>query len=570
MKEKEIYELWRKNAVKDADLIEDLEKIENDENEIYDRFYKDLSFGTAGLRGIIGAGSNRMNIYTVRKATKGLADYLNLNYKSPSVAISFDSRIKSDLFAKEAAKVLATNGIKVYIVKELCPVPFLSFAVRSLSASAGIMITASHNPSNYNGYKCYGPDGCQMTEKSANKVYELIEKVDMFNVKTADFNEAVSEGKIVFIEDDLKGKYLDAVEAQSINKNICKNSGLRVVYTPLNGAGNKFVREIFSRIGVDDVHVVKEQENPDGNFPTCKYPNPEAREALSLAVTLAEKVDADLVVATDPDSDRLGIAVKDENEYAFLSGNEVGIMLFEYILSQRKLNGTLPQRPFAVKTIVSTDLTDKIAERYNCELKEVLTGFKYIGEQILGLEKKGQEDRFVFGYEESYGYLSGTYVRDKDGVVASMLICELAAYLKKQNKTLVDFVNDLYEKYGFYENTVLNFVFKGAQGSAKMTKIMDNLREKPFNEIAGYKVVKIADYSVLKKLDIATGRETDIDLPKSNVLSFYLENNNKLMIRPSGTEPKIKAYITAVGKSFSESKKITKEITNFISKIIND
>lgn len=570
MKENEIYELWRKDAVEDADLIEDLEKIENDENEIYDRFYKDLSFGTAGLRGVIGAGSNRMNIYTVRKATKGLADYLNLNYKKPSVAISFDSRIKSDLFAKEAAKVLAANGIKVYIVKELCPVPFLSFAVRSLSASAGIMITASHNPSNYNGYKCYGPDGCQMTEKSANKVYELIEKVDIFNVKTADFNEAVSEGKIVFIEDNLKKKYLDAVEAQSINKNICKNSGLRVVYTPLNGAGNKFVREIFNRIGVDDVHVVKEQENPDGNFPTCKYPNPEAREALSLAVKLAKKVDADLVVATDPDSDRLGIAVKNENEYAFLSGNEVGIMLFEYILSQRKLNGTLPQRPFAVKTIVSTDLTDKIAERYNCELKEVLTGFKYIGEQILGLEKKGQENRFVFGYEESYGYLSGTYVRDKDGVVASMLICELAAYLKKQNKTLVDFVNGLYEEYGFYENTVLNFVFKGAQGSAKMTKIMDNLREKPFNEIASYKVVKITDYSVLKKLDIATGRETNIDLPKSNVLSFYLENNNKLMIRPSGTEPKIKVYITAVGKNFSESKKITKEITDFISKIIND
>ena len=423
MKEKEIYELWRKNAVEDADLIEDLEKTENDENEIYDRFYKDLSFGTAGLRGIIGAGSNRMNIYTVRKATKGLADYLNLNYKKPCVAISFDSRIKSDLFAKEAAKVLAANGIKVYIVKELCPVPFLSFAVRSLSTSAGIMITASHNPSNYNGYKCYGSDGCQMTEKSANKVYELIEKVDMFNVKTADFNEAVSEDKIVFIEDNLKKKYLDAVEAQSINKNICKNSGLRVVYTPLNGAGNKFVREIFSRIGVDDVHVVKEQENPDGNFPTCKYPNPEAREALSLAVKLAEKVDADLVVATDPDSDRLGIAVKNENEYAFLSGNEVGIMLFEYILSQRKLNGTLPQRPFAVKTIVSTDLTDKIAERYDCELKEVLTGFKYIGEQILELEKKGQEDRFVFGYEESYGYLSGTYVRDKDGVVQSIIIC---------------------------------------------------------------------------------------------------------------------------------------------------
>lgn len=570
MKEKEIYELWRKSVAEDADLIEDLEKIENDENEIYDRFYKDLNFGTAGLRGIMGAGSNRMNIYTVRKATKGLADYLNLNYKKPSVAISFDSRIKSDLFAKEAAKVLAANGVKVYIVKELCPVPFLSFAVRSLSTSAGIMITASHNPSNYNGYKCYGPDGCQMTEKSANKVYELIEKVDMFNVKTADFNEAVNEGKIVFIEDNLKKKYLDAVEAQSINKNICRDSGLRVVYTPLNGAGNKFVREIFNRIGVDDVHVVKEQENPDGNFPTCKYPNPEAREALSLAVKLAEKVDADLVVATDPDSDRLGIAVKNENEYAFLSGNEVGIMLFEYILSQRKLNGTLPQRPFAVKTIVSTDLTDKIAERYDCELKEVLTGFKYIGEQILELEKKGQEDRFVFGYEESYGYLSGTYVRDKDGVVASMLICELAAYLKKQNKTLVDFVNGLYEEYGFYENTVLNFGFKGAQGSAKMTKIMDNLREKPFNEIAGYKVVKIADYSVLKKLDIATGRETNIDLPKSNVLSFYLENNNKLMIRPSGTEPKIKVYITAVGKSFSESKKITKEITDFISKIIND
>ena len=565
----ELYNLWLQN-VKDDNILSELKNICNDNSEIYERFYKDLEFGTAGLRGIIGAGTNRMNIYTVRRTTQGLADYLNENYKEASVAIAYDSRNKSDLFAKESACVLAANGIKAYITKELQPTPVLSFAVRNLGCKSGIMITASHNPAKYNGYKCYGDDGCQMTEHAANNVYSKIQKVDIFSgVKTLTFEEGIKIGKIVYIEDDLYNRYLENVMAQSINKDVCKESELKVVYTPLNGAGNKLVRKVLSNIGVKNVQVVKEQEYPDGNFPTCTYPNPEFKEALSLALDLAKNVNADLVLATDPDSDRVGIAVKESNSYRLLSGNEVGIILLNYILSNRKSLGTLPNNPVAVKTIVSSKMIDVIAKAYKCELRDVLTGFKYIGEQILNLEKDGEENRFIFGFEESYGYLVGTYVRDKDAVVASMLICEMAEYYRKQGKTLSDVINELYNEYGFYQNTTLSYNFEGSAGMEKMQKIMDSLRNEHLTNIASMKVEKINDYKESTSIDKRTGNIDRIDLPKSNVISYELEGGSGAIVRPSGTEPKIKIYVTSVGKNIEESKAKTKDIISDMERILN-
>lgn len=565
----ELYNLWLQN-VKDDNILSGLKNICNDDSEIYERFYKDLEFGTAGLRGIIGAGTNRMNIYTVRRTTQGLADYLNENYKEASVAIAYDSRNKSDLFAKESACVLAANGIKTYITKELQPTPVLSFAVRNLGCKSGIMITASHNPAKYNGYKCYGDDGCQMTEHAANNVYNKIQKVDIFSgVKTLTFEEGIKIGKIVYIEDDLYNRYLENVMAQSINKDVCKESELKVVYTPLNGAGNKLVRKVLSNIGVKNVQVVKEQEYPDGNFPTCTYPNPEFKEALSLALDLAKNVDADLVLATDPDSDRVGIAVKESNSYRLLSGNEVGIILLNYILSNRKSLGTLPNNPVAVKTIVSSKMIDVIAKAYKCELRDVLTGFKYIGEQILNLEKAGEENRFIFGFEESYGYLVGTYVRDKDAVVASMLICEMAEYYRKQGKTLSDVINELYNEYGFYQNTTLSYNFEGSAGMEKMQKIMDSLRNEHLTNIASMKVEKINDYKESTSIDKRTGNIDKIDLPKSNVISYELEGGSGAIVRPSGTEPKIKIYVTSVGENTEESKAKTKDIISDMERILN-
>ena len=565
----ELYNLWLQN-VKDDNILSELKNICNDDSEIYERFYKDLEFGTAGLRGIIGAGTNRMNIYTVIRTTQGLADYLNENYKEASVAIAYDSRNKSDLFAKESACVLAANGIKAYITKELQPTPVLSFAVRNLGCKSGIMITASHNPAKYNGYKCYGDDGCQMTEHAANNVYNKIQKVDIFSgVKTLTFEEGIKIGKIVYIEDDLYNRYLENVMAQSINKDVCKESELKVVYTPLNGAGNKLVRKVLSNIGVKNVQVVKEQEYPDGNFPTCTYPNPEFKEALSLALDLAKNVNADLVLATDPDSDRVGIAAKESNSYRLLSGNEVGIILLNYILSNRKSLGTLPNNPVAVKTIVSSKMIDVIAKAYKFELRDVLTGFKYIGEQILNLEKVGEENRFIFGFEESYGYLVGTYVRDKDAVVASMLICEMAEYYRKQGKTLSDVINELYNEYGFYQNTTLSYNFEGFAGMEKMQKIMDSLRNEHLTNIASMKVEKINDYKESTSIDKRTGNIDKIDLPKSNVISYELEGGSGAIVRPSGTEPKIKIYVTSVGKNIEESKAKTKDIISDMEKILN-
>jgi phosphoglucomutase len=546
MAEMELYQSWLKNAVDDPDLQAELVAMENSPETIQDCFYRDLAFGTGGLRGVIGAGTNRMNIYTVRRATQGLADYVKETFPEPSVAISFDSRIKSDVFAKAAAEVLAANGVKVHIYTELMPTPMLSFAVRALHCSAGIMVTASHNPAKYNGYKAYGSDGCQMTIAAADAVLAKINALDIFqDVKHIPFDKALASGMISYIEESVIEQYFQNVLAQGINTNLCAESGLKIVYTPLNGTGNKPVRTILNRIGIQEVTVVKEQENPDGNFTTCPYPNPEIREALQLGLQYCDEVKPDLLLATDPDADRVGIAVPDgKGGYALFSGNEVGAMLLEYICEQRLEKGTLPKKPIAVKTIVTTDIVDAICKTYGIELIEVLTGFKFIGEQIGFLEEKGEENRYVFGFEESYGYLAGTYVRDKDAVVASMLICEMAAYYRTIGVSMIQARENLYKKYGVYVHEQHSFTFEGESGMIRMQNIMDNLRTNRPETINDLKVIQFADYEKQVSIDLTTGTETAITLPKSNVLSFTLEQGAKVIIRPSGTEPKIKAYYT--------------------------
>lgn len=559
---KQTYNEWLENAVEDKDLKSELESIKNNEDEIYDRFYTALKFGTAGLRGIIGAGTNRMNIYVVRQATQGLANYVLKKYGNGSVAISHDSRIKADLFMNEAARVLAANGIKVYITSELQPTPVLSYLVRYFKCQAGIMVTASHNPAAYNGYKAYGEDGCQMTDVAANTVYDEISKLDMFkDVKIADFDEAVKSGMIEYVDESVYDTYLEKVMEQQVNPGVCNGADLKVVYTPLNGTGNKLVRKVLGKIGVNDVVVVPEQELPDGNFTTCPYPNPEIKEALAKGLELCEKEQPDLLLATDPDADRVGIAVKDyDGSYRLISGNEDGVMLTNYILSCKKASGKLPEKPVVVKTIVTTKLINKLCEKYGCELKNVLTGFKYIGEVILNLEKKHEENRYLFGFEESYGYLSGTYVRDKDAVVASMLVCEMAAYYKKQGKSLAEVIDGLYEEFGYYLNQTYSFEFDGAAGMQKMSDIMTAVRDNTPKSIAGYDVVKVSDYFLRKETDVATGSVTDIDLPKSNVIALHLADDNAVIIRPSGTEPKIKLYITSVGKDKDNAAEICEKL----------
>ena len=559
---KQTYNEWLENAVEDKDLTAELESIKNNEDEIYDRFYTALKFGTAGLRGIIGAGTNRMNIYVVRQATQGLANYVLKKYGNGSVAISHDSRIKADLFMNEAARVLAANGIKVYITSELQPTPVLSYLVRYFKCQAGIMVTASHNPAAYNGYKAYGEDGCQMTDVAANTVYDEISKLDMFkDVKITDFDEAVKSGMIEYVDESVYDTYLEKVMEQQVNPGICKGADLKVVYTPLNGTGNKLVRKVLGKIGVKDVVVVPEQELPDGNFTTCPYPNPEIKEALAKGLELCEKEQPDLLLATDPDADRVGIAVKDyDGSYRLISGNEDGVMLTNYILSCKKASGKLPEKPVVVKTIVTTKLINKLCEKYGCELKNVLTGFKYIGEVILNLEKKHEENRYLFGFEESYGYLSGTYVRDKDAVVASMLVCEMAAYYKKQGKSLAEVIDGLYEEFGYYLNQTYSFEFDGAAGMQKMSDIMTAVRDNTPKSIAGYDVVKVSDYFLRKETDVATDSVTDIDLPKSNVIALHLADDNAVIIRPSGTEPKIKLYITSVGKDKDNAAEICEKL----------
>lgn len=570
MNETELYNLWCENATEDADIVNELNSIKGDDDAIKERFYKNLEFGTGGLRGVIGAGTARLNIYTIRKATQGLADYVNEHFENPSVAVSFDSRIKSTTFAKTACEVLAGNGIKAYIYTELMPTPMLSFAVRELKCSAGIMVTASHNPSKYNGYKAYGEDGCQLNLENSEIVINKINQVDIFKgVKHINFEDGLKDGSIEYISQDVVEAYYRNVLAQGIHTELVKDSGLKVVYTPLNGTGNKPVRTILDRIGIENVTVVKEQENPDGNFPTCPFPNPEIREALNLGLQLCETVKPDLLLATDPDADRVGIAVPDENgNYVLFSGNEVGAMLLEYICKERTALGTMPKNPVAVKTIVTTDICKKIAEEYGVELREVLTGFKFIGEQIGLLEADNQTDRYIFGFEESYGYLAGSYVRDKDAVVASMLICEMASYYRTKGISMLQARTNLYEKYGVYHHSQESFQFEGISGMQKMADIMKHLRENVPSEIGGLKVTVFEDYTTSQSKDILTGEVTAITLPKSDVLVFKLTDGASVVIRPSGTEPKIKAYYTTIANTQDEALTLKDTISASFKKIL--
>ena len=570
MTEMELYKLWCEKAVDDPDLQTELKSIEGDEDAIQDRFYRDLEFGTGGLRGVIGAGAYRLNIYTIRRATQGLADYVNGAFENGSVAIAYDSRIKSDVFAKEAASVLAANGIKVYIYSELMPTPMLSWAVRYLKCNAGIVVTASHNPAKYNGYKVYGDDGCQITLDVANTVIGKINAVPMFDgAKLMGFDEGFKAGKIELIGQDVIDAYLDKVQEQGVHTDLVADSGLKVVYTPLNGTGNKPVRAILDRIGIKEVTVVPEQENPDGNFPTCPFPNPEIQEALAKGLELCETVKPDLLLATDPDCDRVGIAVPSpEGDYVLFSGNEVGAMLFEYICEERIKLGTMPERPVAVKTIVTTDIVKAMAEKYNVELRNVLTGFKFIGEQIGFLEKDGEDNRYIFGFEESYGYLAGSYVRDKDAVVGSMLICEMAAFYRTQGVSLLEAREKMYKKYGNYHHSQESFQCEGASGMERMKELMAMLRTDTPKVIGGLKVLSFSDYIASETVDFATGEKTEITLPKSDVLAFNLEDGASVIIRPSGTEPKIKAYYTTIGETQEEATKLRDVIADDFKSIL--
>lgn len=546
------YEKWLAYQLEDPSLTEELKSIQDKPDEINDRFYQDLAFGTAGLRGVLGAGTNRMNIYTVRKATQGLSNYLNKHKAEghvPTVAIGYDSRINSTLFSEESAAVLAANGIKAYLYPQLMPTPALSFAVRYLHCDAGICVTASHNPAKYNGYKCYGSDGCQITAEMASDVQNEINSLDIFaDVKTMSFEDGKNSGLIEMIGDDVVNAYLDAVENVSVRK---PTGPLKVVYTPLNGAGKMCVTRILDRIGVSDVTIVPEQSEPDGNFPTCPFPNPEIREALQKGLELCETVQPDLLLATDPDSDRVGIAVNQHGRYQLMTGNEVGVLLLNFIAAAKQEKGEMPKDPVAVTTIVSTDMVDPVAQHYGIEMRRVLTGFKYIGDQIASLEAAGHPERYLLGFEESYGYLSGGYVRDKDAVDGSMLICEMAQYYKEKGMTLVDAMNELYETYGYYVNGVVNQAFEGEAGMKQMTAIMDRLRKNPPAAIAGFAVVGHSDYQ--ESVRVEKGETTKIDLPKSNVLEYRLENGCKLIVRPSGTEPKIKIYLSGKGSTQAES-----------------
>ncbi len=557
-------ELWQQKAT-DSAIKEQLEDLlaSGDEKAVEDAFFRELEFGTGGLRGIIGPGCNRMNIYTVGKATQGLANYLHsLPGTEKSVAIARDSRINGELFMKVAAGVLAANGIKAYLYERIEPTPALSWATRTLGCDAGICVTASHNPSAYNGYKAYGSDGCQVTSQMAADIQAAIDRVDAFeDVHLLDFDEALVQGLVAYTDESVLDSFIEAVYAQSLepatSERAANAPALRVVYTPLNGTGLESVTRILDRIGVDDVHVVPEQAVPDGNFSTCPFPNPEIREALQKGIELCEKVHPDLLLATDPDADRVGIAVQDGGEYVLLTGNEVGVLLFDYVCRMRSEQGIMPKDPIAVSTIVSTDMCDAVAAKYGVELARTLTGFKYIGELITGLESKGQEKRFIFGYEESYGYLSGPHVRDKDAVNASMLICQMARYYKGLGKNLVQAMKDLYEEFGYYQNSLLNVVFEGADGARAMQNLMASLRKEPPVKIAGLPVVGVKDY--------APGIE---GLPPANVLQFDLEGDQKVLVRPSGTEPKIKAYLFANSSSMKAAKALCSELKDAAAKLL--
>ena len=553
MNSMELYRHWL-NCVKDEALLRELTALEGREEEISDRFYRELEFGTGGLRGVLGAGSNRMNIYTVAKATQGYANYLNAHFAAPSAAISYDSRINSELFARTAAAVFAANDVSVRIYPRLMPTPALSFAVRELGCSGGVMITASHNPAEYNGYKVYGSDGCQITSEAAAEIQRNINEVDPFaDVRWGSFEELSDAGRISYIGEDTVDAYLAAVGALSLLPQDTEKN-LSIVYTPLCGAGISCVPRVLREHGFTDIVIPPEQGTPDGRFPTCPSPNPELREALEVGLQTARETHSDLLIATDPDSDRVGIAVRDGEDYTLLNGNETGTLLFDFICRMRLENGTMPAAPVAVKTIVTTPMAEAVAKNYRVELLNVLTGFKYIGEQIGLLERKGEAERFVFGFEESYGCLCGSYVRDKDAVSAALLICEMFVWYRQQGKTLVQALRELYERYGYYRTKLLTFSFPGEAGFAEMTARMAALRRCPPAELGGLPVRSTVDYE-----------SNDTGLPRADVLRFLLETG-EAVVRPSGTEPKLKIYLTAWGFGEAECDDMIGKLSAFFER----
>jgi len=554
------YRRWCAATLEDPALTAELKEIAGDENEIKERFAIALEFGTGGLRGVLGAGSNRMNIYTVRQATQGLANWVKSQGGEQLVAVSYDSRINSDVFAREVSCVLAANGIRVRIYDALMPVPALSFATRYYHANAGVMITASHNPAKYNGFKAYGPDGCQVTDHAAEVIYTEIQKTDILEgAKHIPFDQGVAQGLIQYVGDDCKEALYSAIEACAVRPGLCKTAGLKLVYSPLNGSGLVPVTRVLHDIGIDDITIVPEQQYPDGHFPTCPYPNPEIFEALRLGLALAEKTGADLMLATDPDADRVGIAMRcADGSYELVSGNEMGVLLLDYICAGRIEKGTMPAHPVAVKSLVSTPLADAVAAHYGVELRNVLTGFKWIGDQIARLEAEGHVERFLFGFEESYGYLAGPYVRDKDAIVSSMLICEMAAYYRSIGSSLKERLEAIYAKYGRYLNRTDSFEFPGLSGMDKIAGIMETLRTHPPKDIAGCPVTQVVDYEQTQQ----TG------LPASNVLMFRLEGGACVIVRPSGTEPKIKMYFTTLGKDLAEAEAQKEKLAQAIETIL--
>ena len=557
----EMYKRWLEAELIDCDLRSELLGIEGDDEAIKDRFAVSLQFGTAGLRGTLGAGTHRVNIWVVRQATQGVADWVKTQGGTQTVAISYDSRLKGYTFAKDAAGVLAANGINVRIYDELMPVPALSFATRYYSCNAGIMVTASHNPAKYNGYKAYGPDGCQMTDDAAAVVYDAIQKTDVLTgAKYMPFAEGVEKGLIRFVGEDCKKALYEAIEARQVRPGLCKTAGLKLVYSPLNGTGLVPVTHVLNDMGITDITIVPEQEYPNGYFTTCPYPNPEIFQALEKGLTLAQEVGADLMLATDPDADRVGIAMKcPDGSYELVSGNEMGVLLLDYICAGRIEKGTMPKDPVAVMSIVSTPLADQVAKHYGVEMRHTLTGFKWIGDQIAQLEAAGEVDRFIFGFEESYGYLAGPYVRDKDAIIGSMLICEMAAYYRSIGSSIKQRLEEIYAQYGRYLNKVDSFEFPGLSGMDKMAGIMAGLRENPPAEIAGRKIVKCTDYT----------KPEETGLPKANVLIYSLEDGATVVVRPSGTEPKIKGYYTTLGRDLAEAQKEKDELAAALKPIFS-
>lgn len=567
----EIYKKWQTLATYDSDLINELKEISDDEAKINDRFYKNLNFGTAGIRGIIGAGINRINVYVVGRVTQAFCAYLKSFKEKNSVVIGFDNRIKSELFAKIAAQVLAINGIRVKIFRELKPVPMLSYAVRFLNCDGGIMITASHNPANYNGYKIYGSDGCQIVDDAAKKISSFLDQIDMFSIKFGNFEDGLKSGLISYCDDEVECSFLDCVEQSLIEPKILQNSSLRVVYTPLNGSGMEPLSRMFKKFNINSVHVVEQQKYPDGNFPTCKSPNPEQIAAFDLAIKQSENYRPNVIIATDPDCDRVGVVVfNSEGGHTILNGNQIGVLMFDYICSQRIRMGTMPKGAVLIKTIVSTPMAEKIAKHYGVEVENVLTGFKYIGEKIGLFERTNEQDRFIFGFEESQGYLAGSYVRDKDGVFAAMMVCEMVEFYRNQNKTLIDVLNGLYFKFGHYRSAVQSYELNGQSGMDKMAKIMHYFRNSAFEFVGSFKIMFKVDYLVSKKYSLEDGSIEQIDLPKSNVVEFDFENDLEIVIRVSGTEPKLKIYYHCVGHSSNQADEITNSVKSHFNKLIED